>query len=46
MHLTKCAVFGSRKSKFIKEKKARGLLSRLGKRTGLDKVLILGPILF
>ena len=30
MILTTCAIFGSKKSKFIKEQQAKGLLSNLG----------------
>ena len=44
--LSKCATFGRKKSKFIKNQEARGLLSNLGIRTLLSKVLILGDILF
>ena len=31
--LSKCAICGSKKSKFIKEQQAKGLLSNLGLRT-------------
>ena len=41
MVLSKCAICGSKKSRFIK-----GLLSNLGTKTPLSKVLILGNILF
>ena len=44
MILSKCAICGSKKSRFIKE--AKGLLSKLGIRTPLSKVPILGEILF
>ena len=44
--LSKCAICGSKKSKFIKEQKAKGLLSNLGIRTPLNKILLLGDILF
>ena len=43
--LSKCAIFGSKKSRFIKDQKAKGLLSNLGVRTPLSKVTILGDIL-
>ena len=43
--LSKCAIFGSKKSRFIKDQKAKGLLSNLGARTPLSKVTILGDIL-
>ena len=46
MILSKCAICGSRKSKFIKNQKAKGLLSNLGTKTALTKVPILGDILF
>ena len=46
MMLSKCAVCGSKKSKFIKEQQAEGLLSNLGIRTPLNKMPLLGEILF
>ena len=46
MILWKCAIFGSKKSRFIKNQKAIGLLSNLGLKTQLSKVQILGDILF
>ena len=46
MILSKCAICGSKKSRFIKNQKAKGLLSNLGIRTPLSKVPILGDILF
>ena len=44
--LSKCAICGSKKSKFIKEQEAKGLLSNLGLRTPLNKIPVLGYILF
>ena len=44
--LSKCTVCGSKKSRFIKDQEAKGLLSNLGNRTSLSKVPILGNILF
>ena len=44
--LSKCAICGSKKSRFIKDQKAKGLLSNLGVKTSLSKVPILGDILF
>ena len=44
--LSKCAICGSKKSRFIKNQEAKGLLSNLGIRTPLNKVPILGVILF
>ena len=46
MVLSKCAKCGSKKSRFIKNKEAKGLLSNLGIRTSLSKVPVLGDILF
>ena len=46
MILSKCAKYGSKKSRFIKNQEAKGLLSHLGIRTPLRKVPILGDILF
>ena len=46
MLLWKCAACGSRKSRFIKNQEAKGLLSNLGIRSPLSKVTILGDILF
>ena len=43
--LSKCAVCDSKKSKFIKEQEASGLLSSLGIKTPLNKILLLGPLL-
>ena len=45
MILSKCAICGSKKSRFIKNQKAKGLLSNLGVRTPLSKVPILGDTL-
>ena len=44
--LSTCATCGSKKSKFIKEQEAKGLLSNLGLRTLLNKIPVLGDILF
>ena len=44
--LSKCAVCGSKKSKFMKEKEAKRLLSSLGLKTPLNKIPLLGDILF
>ena len=46
MALSKCAICGDKKSRFIKNQEAKGLLSNLGIRTPLSKVAILGNILF
>ena len=44
--LSKCAICGSKKSKLIKEQQAKELLSNLGLRTPLNKIPVLGDILF
>ena len=46
MILSKCGICGSKKSKFIKEQQKKGLLSNLGIRTPLNKIPLLGDILF
>ena len=46
MILSKCAICGGRKSKFINKQEVSGLLSKLGIKTPLSKVSILGDILF
>ena len=43
---SKCSDCGNKKSRFIKEQEAEGLLSNLGIRMPLNKVPILGDILF
>ena len=46
MILSNCIICGSEKSKFIKQQEAKGLLSKLGIKTPLSKIPILGDILF
>ena len=46
MILSRCAICGSKKSKFIKKQKAKGLLSILGIRTSLSKISLLDDVLF
>ena len=46
MVLSKCAIWGSKISRLIKNPEAKGLLSNLGIKTPLSKVPILGDILF
>ena len=46
MIISKCAICDSKKSWFIKNQEAKGLLSNLGTRTPLSKVPTLGDILF
>ena len=43
---SRCAVCGSKKSRFMKEQEAKGLLSNLGIRAPLSKVSLLVYILF
>ena len=43
---SKCAVCGNEKSRFIKEQKAKELLTSLGLKTSLNKIPLLGDILF
>ena len=45
MLLLKCAVCNSKKSKFIKQQEASGLLSSLEVRTPLSQIPFLGPLL-
>ena len=44
--LSKCAICGRKKSKFIKKQEASGLLSKLGIKRPLSKIPILGDVLF
>ena len=44
--LSKCAICDSKKSKIIKEQQAKGLLSNLGLRMPLNKIPVLGDMLF
>ena len=44
--LSKCAICGSKKSRFIENQEAKGLLSKLGIKTPFSKLPILGDILF
>ena len=46
MILSKCALCGSKKSKFINKQEASRLLSKLGIKTPLSKIPILGDVLF
>ena len=45
MLLLKCALFESKKSKFVKEPEASGLLSSLWIKTPLSKIPLVGPVL-
>ena len=46
MILSTCAICNSKKSKFMKVQQAKRLLSNLGLKTPLNKILLLGDILF
>ena len=46
MMLSKCAICGSKKSKFIKEQQTKGLLSNLGIKTPLNETPLLRDISF
>ena len=46
MHLSKCAMCNSKKSKFIKQQEASALLSMLGIKIPLIKVTSVGTLLF
>ena len=46
MILSKCAICGSKKSKFIKKQEAKGILSSLGIKIPLRKIPLLGDVLF
>ena len=46
MLLSKCAVCGCKKGRFIKEKEASGLLISLGIKTPLNQIPLVGPLLF
>ena len=43
---SKCAVCGIKKPRFVKEQEANGLLSNLGIKKPLNKIPLLGHILF
>ena len=46
MILSKCAIYGIKKRKFIENQEAKLLLSSLGIRTPLNKIPLLGDVLF
>ena len=43
---SKCVVCGNKKSRYIKEQEASGILSSAGIRTPLSKIHVLGDICF
>ena len=46
MILSTCAICGSKKSRFIEKQEVSEILSNLGLKTPLNKILLLGDILF
>ena len=46
MLLSKCAICGSKKSRFIRKQEASGFLSSLGLKTPLSKIPLSGDVLF
>ena len=46
MIISKCTISNSKKSKVINQQEAKGLLNKLGIKTPLRKIPILGDILF
>ena len=46
MILSRCEICNSKKSKFINQQEAKGLLSKLGIKTPLSKIPLVGDILF
>ena len=46
MLLSKCAICGNKKSRFMKEQDGKGLLSSLGIKTPLSNIPLLSNILF
>ena len=46
MILSKCAICGSKNSRFIKHQEAKGLLSKLDIKTPLSMLPVLGDMLF
>ena len=42
---SKCSVCGIKKSRFVKEQEAKGLISSLGIKTSLNKILLLNILL-
>ena len=43
---SKCAMCGGEKSRFIKEQEAKGFLSKIGLKTPLIKIPLLGDVFF
>ena len=45
MILSKCAICGAKKSRFIKKQESKELLTSLGFKTGIDKIPSIGDYL-
>ena len=43
--LSQCDIYGVRKSRFIKKQEPKGLLTSLGFKTGLGRILVFGDYL-
>ena len=43
---SKCAIYGSKKSRFMKEHQAKGFLRNIGLKTSFSKIPVLGDDLF
>ena len=43
---SKCVICGNKKSRFMKEQEAKRLLNNLGIKTPLNKIPLLGDLLF
>ena len=46
MLVSNCAIYGKKKSRFIENQQASGVLSKLGIRTPLRNIPLIGDILF
>ena len=46
MIISKCAIYGSKTSRSIEKQEASGILSKLGLKTPLNTIPLLGDILF
>ena len=46
MTLSNCAICDNKKSRFIKNQEAKGMLSDLGLKTPLSKIQLFGDIVF
>ena len=46
MLLSKCAICGNKRSRFMKGQEAKGILSSVGLKTPLNNILLLGDLSF